>query len=89
METVGVRELKQGLSRYLKRVKFGESIIVTDRKKQIAILTPLQTEREEEKIFNLVKKGVADWSGTKPKGIQSRIRSRGQKVSEAVLEDRR
>ena len=37
--TVGVRELKNQLSRYLDRVKAGEEITVTDRGRPIARLT--------------------------------------------------
>lgn len=89
METVGIRELKENLSKYLKSVKSGEKIIVTDRKKEVAIIVPFGTETDEEKIFQLTQRGVAHWNGTKPMGMRSRIESRGNSVSEAVLEDRR
>lgn len=89
METVGIRELKENLSKYLKSVKSGEKIIVTDRKKEVAIIVPFGTETDEEKIFQLTQRGVIHWNGTKPMGMRSRIESRGNSVSEAVLEDRR
>lgn len=38
MERIGVRELRQHASRYLERVKAGESIEVTERGKLIALL---------------------------------------------------
>jgi prevent-host-death family protein len=37
---VGVRELRQNLSRYLSRVKDGESFAVTERGREVARLTP-------------------------------------------------
>ena len=40
METVGVREMRQNLSRYLQRVRRGESFTVTDRGEEIARLVP-------------------------------------------------
>ena len=40
MRTVGVRELKNSLSEYLRRVRSGESVLVTDRGEIIAELTP-------------------------------------------------
>jgi len=89
METVGIRELKENLSKYLKSVKSGDKIIVTDRKKQVAIIVPFGTETDEEKILLLIQRGVAHWTGTKPIGMRSRIESRGRSVSETVLEDRR
>ena len=89
METIGIRELKENLSRYMKRVKSGERIIVTDRKKEIAIIIPLEKKGKEEKIYQLIQRGMACWSGSKPKGMPSRIVSRGKSVSGAVVEDRR
>ena len=89
METINIRELKDNLSRYMKRVKSGEKIIVTDRKKEIAIILPLEKKSKEEKIYQLIQRGVASWSGRKPEGMPSRIISRGKSVSDAVIEDRR
>lgn len=40
MTSVGVRELRQNLSRYLERVKGGEAFIVTERGREVARLTP-------------------------------------------------
>lgn len=37
---VGVRELRQSLSKYLERVELGESFTVTSRGREIARLTP-------------------------------------------------
>ncbi|MCJ7772208.1 MAG: type II toxin-antitoxin system prevent-host-death family antitoxin [Desulfobacterales bacterium] len=89
METIGIRELKENLSRYMKKVKTGEKIIVTDRKKEIAIIIPLGKKAKEEKIYQLIQRGVACWSGGKPEGIPTRVVSRGKSVSCAVIEDRR
>lgn len=38
---VGVRELRQNLSRYLRRVAKGERLEVTDRGKPVAVLGPV------------------------------------------------
>ncbi|HMI80397.1 MAG TPA: type II toxin-antitoxin system prevent-host-death family antitoxin [Solirubrobacterales bacterium] len=40
MERVGVRELRQNLSKYLAEVKDGESFLVTERGVEVARLTP-------------------------------------------------
>ena len=89
METIGIRELKENLSRYMRRVKTGESIIVTDRKKQIAIIMPLEKKAKDEKIYQLIQRDMACWAGGKPKGMPIRIVSRGSSVSDAVIEGRR
>ncbi|HSZ69667.1 MAG TPA: type II toxin-antitoxin system prevent-host-death family antitoxin [Solirubrobacteraceae bacterium] len=39
-KTVGVRELRQNLSRYLERVKDGETLTVTERGREVARLVP-------------------------------------------------
>ena len=41
VERVGVRELRQNLSKYLRRVAAGEQLEVTERGKPVAILGPL------------------------------------------------
>jgi prevent-host-death family protein len=40
MDRVGVRDLRQNLSRYLVDVKAGESFIVTERGREVARLSP-------------------------------------------------
>ncbi len=40
MATVGIRELRQNLSRYVGRVKHGESFTVTERGQEVARLVP-------------------------------------------------
>lgn len=40
MKTIGVRELRQNASQYLKEVAAGESIEITDRGRPIARLVP-------------------------------------------------
>lgn len=40
MSRVGVRELRQNLSKYLAEVKAGESFVVTERGREVARLTP-------------------------------------------------
>lgn len=40
MTTVGVRELKSCLSAYLRRVRAGEAVVITDRGQAIAEIVP-------------------------------------------------
>ncbi len=40
METVGIRELKDHLSKYVRRVEAGNTVIVTDRGRVVAELVP-------------------------------------------------
>jgi prevent-host-death family protein len=44
MNQLGVRELRQHASRWLKRVAAGESFAVTDRGRPVALLVPVPAE---------------------------------------------
>lgn len=53
--TVGVAELRQNLSRYLRRVERGERLIVTDHNRPVAELGPPPTAASE--IDRLIAEG--------------------------------
>ncbi|MBI3182664.1 MAG: type II toxin-antitoxin system Phd/YefM family antitoxin [Myxococcales bacterium] len=89
--TVTVRELKNRLSEYLRRVQQGEPLVVTDHGRPIARVEVVQADKlsPEERLALMVeageisqpkKRGRLKW--TKP----SRIR--GRPISETLLEDR-
>jgi prevent-host-death family protein len=86
MVTVGIRELKAKLSSYVLKVKNGETIIVTERGKDVAILEPISPAREA--MMRLVREGKAKWGGGKPKGVRG-VKIKGKPLSDTVLEDRR
>lgn len=88
MARVGVRELRNRLSQYLKRVKAGEQVVVTERNKVIAFLIPPESVEVREDLNTLLKRGVASWAGGKPQGTARPIVIRGRSVADAVLEDR-
>ena len=88
MKSVGIRELKRSISSYLRDVQSGERILITDRKKPLAIITAIDNGREDETAKKLADTGLVSWTGAKPIGASPRIRSR-ESVSKAVLEDRR
>ena len=51
METIGVRELRQYASRWLARVKAGESFVVTDRGRPVARLSPVVEDTGYERLL--------------------------------------
>ena len=91
MESVGIRKLKENLSRYLQGVRRGEALIITDRKKPIAVLKPLSDagEAESRRLLHLVRENRIVWSGRKPSGLGTAPDTRARPVSDAVSEDRR
>jgi antitoxin (DNA-binding transcriptional repressor) of toxin-antitoxin stability system len=89
MDTVGIRELKTHLSRHLKRVRAGARLMVTERGKSIATISPVKAPPDVDWAHRLVAEGRAHWSGGKPVGAQRPVRVAGAgTVSGAVLEDR-
>ena len=59
---VGTRELKSKLSEYMRRVKAGETIIVTERGKTIGQITPVKPTIQA-KLKAMVDSGLAEWNG--------------------------
>lgn len=89
MDSVGIRELKANLSRHLKRVRSGARLMVTERGRSIATISPVETPPDVDWAHRLVADGRAQWSGGKPVGSPRPARVTGDRtVSDAVLEDR-
>jgi len=84
---VGIRDLKNGLSRYLDRVQAGEEVIVTDRGRPVAKLSAL--DATDDRLADLVAAGVVrpPSSRTRHQSL-ARIRPTGD-VSGLVAEQRR
>ena len=63
MKTVGVRELKNSLSEYLRDVRRGESVLVTDRGQVVAELSPPGQGHHDASVpaglLALAKRGLA------------------------------
>ena len=92
MRTVGSRELKNRLGRYLGLVGRGETIIVTDRGKPVARLVPPEPEPETTySIEDLLKRLEAEGHlrrATRPFKRFKPIRVKGKPMSQMILEDR-
>jgi prevent-host-death family protein len=70
MNRVGVRELRQNLSRYLVEVKSGESFVVTERGREVARLLP------SGPVDSPIARLAAERGATIPRGdLLSRVRS--------------
>jgi prevent-host-death family protein len=57
MDRVGVRELRQNLSVYLRRVRRGEALEVTERGRPVAVLRPI--EPEDDPLARLQARGIS------------------------------
>ena len=84
---VGVRELKNNLSRYLERVRAGDQLVVTDHGRPVARLTPI--DAGTDRLAELVAAGVVQApKGTTRHRPVRRVRTKTT-VSDLVREQRR
>jgi len=89
MSHVGVRELKNRLSRYLKRVQEGEEIIVTEHGRSVAKIIPAKSSALKRTLGPLVRQGAVRWGGGKPHGSRRRPVIRQGSLADMVVQDRR
>lgn len=95
MIKVSISRLKDQLSAYLKKVEAGQTVIVTDRNKPIAQLTPVVAkESDDERLARLIAQGiVTPPKRSPPLSIEEILRRRpvapGAGVLEALIEERR
>jgi prevent-host-death family protein len=69
MERVGVRELRQNLSVYLRRVKAGQTLEVTERGEPVARLEPLEADgplARLEREGRILRRGTGDLATMRP-----------------------
>jgi prevent-host-death family protein len=85
---VGIRELKENLSKYMAKVKNGQSIVITEHGKPVGRIIP-EGQSLEERVDALVQAGVIAWNGKKLKRIKPPIINRSEILaSDIVIEMR-
>ena len=93
MGNVGVKELKNRLTHYLRQAKQGEEVVVTERGKPVALLHPIGSARpvksREAKLARLASQGFLTLPTRKPSQFRPPVRAKGPLASRLVLEDRR
>jgi prevent-host-death family protein len=93
MQKVGSREFKNRMGRYMRAIRKGQSLLLTDRGKPIAKISPADDEANPEPtIMDVLKRLEAEGKlrlGRRPLGKFRAIPSRGKSASEMILEDRR
>lgn len=93
MQKVGSREFKNRLGRYLRAVRRGETLVITDRGTPVAkVSPPNDTPREQADIWarleeleaqGLVRLGRGPLKPFRP------VKNRGKPASQMIIEDRR
>ena len=85
---IGIREFKATLSACLRRVKAGETIVVSERLKPIARIHPID-EPLADKLRDGARAHHWAWNGRKWRPSAPTVRARGgARVSDLLLDDR-
>jgi prevent-host-death family protein len=96
MESVGIRELKNHLTHYLRAVRRGNAITVTVHGKPIARLVPISPQGEtaltpevEKRMWELAADGFLAWDGGGFQVPEAVVGNQGAGLlSDLVVEDR-
>ena len=87
---VGAREFKTRLGTYLRQVRAGRILTITDRGRPVARVTPVDTAGQsiEARLDRLRAEGVVTGTGKALPSVASPIAGRGRPFSETIVEDR-
>ena len=87
---VGSRELKTRLGRYLRQVRDGKTLVITDRGRPVAELTAVSVEwvGEQRTMEELVALGLLSRKSREPLLRFKPFRLAGKPLSSTILEDR-
>jgi prevent-host-death family protein len=87
--TVGARALKTRLGGYLRRVREGRTVIITDRGHPVAELRPLASADDDDAVVERLQAlGVVAPANAQPLAPFRPLKGRRTSLSEAVIEDR-
>jgi prevent-host-death family protein len=93
MSTVGVKELKNCLTQYLRRTKRGEEVIVTERGNPIALIQPIKSADKavslEARLARLAAQGLVTSPTRKPLRRVRLVKVSGKPMSKVIVQDRR
>lgn len=93
MSRVGVKELKNRLTHYLRRTKQGEEVIITERGKPIALIQPIQSAERvmslDARLARLAAQGLVSLPTHKPLKRVRLAKVSGPPISKIIVEDRR
>jgi len=88
---MGLRDANQQFSKAIRAVKSGEEVVLTDRGKPIAVITPYPKADDKVAAIRRLETAGVLRAATRTSGMPDRqpIRIKGRPLSETVLEGRR
>lgn len=85
---VGVRELKARLSEYLRRVRTGDTIVITDHGRPVGRIVPAE-QPLEARLRAMVEAGTLAWSGQRLEPMVPVAQMHGEhSIADLLIEDR-
>ena len=92
MSSVGIKELKNRLTYYIRLAKQGEELVVTERGKPVALIQALHSATDistlEAKLARLAAQGGVTLPDRKPSRSIRVKKVRGRATSRIILEER-
>jgi prevent-host-death family protein len=90
MERVGLREANIHFARYMKLVKNGEKILLTDRGEPFAVIKPLKKEKNpvEERLQLLEDQGILSRGRKKKLPLRDPVTLEGAPTAEMLAKER-
>ena len=91
---MSIRDMKNHLSKYLKLVRAGKEVVITERGKPVVQLIPIKPVAENEEEKAIARINVLPWvrpgKGGKPKGLRKGVAlgGKGPTAAAMVLQDR-
>ena len=90
--TVGIKELKNRLTHYLRQTRLGEEIIITDRNRPIAVIQRIESVEEPVSVETRLAKMAAEGLLTLPTRKLARrmptVKVKGASMSQTIIEGR-
>ncbi len=81
---VGIRDLKENLSAYLRKVRGGQVITITDHGKEVGRILPIADDLDGQ-IEHLLRAGVIKWNGKKLGPSSSPLVNTGDRLASDLL----
>ena len=86
--SIGIRELKAKLSRCVREVRRGATIVVTEHGHRVARLVP-EADSLEARLTTLKNAGTISWSGRRLGRVKPDVRVRGRRTVASLLVESR
>ena len=86
--SVELQELKTRLSKYMRQVKAGRTIVITEHGRAVGRIVPA-LQMGDRQIQAMIGGGLAEWNGQPLPPVRHRSRLRGKKtVADLLIADR-